>query len=351
MLMTMKVFVSLLLLLLCHSFAIGQFSAEVDSLGELAVTVLEPSHTLWVHPSLFQPPARDTSRFSQYTFAYLSHDFVFHPLNLFPSVGWNTDYSIIDSSRNQVTYSFWHYVAQWHLGPRDSYRYLIDARYDRHGRLSSTRLIPDFVTPSNGEASYWAGIRKKVSYHFGDHGLINSSNGISFDRNDAGQLRFFRCGHTQLSNAAIFDLLDQGMTDGVRNDLRYELDHFMGTKYEGPLLKAYIHLSREGAANKVSLDYDSLGRVRAIVDFPEDEKQAHAKIEIAYVGDSPKVLRIIKRDFATNWDYSITQQQIWEYQYAGDRVSELTIIKWDSHRWDNAFYDNMENGVREVIGF
>lgn len=330
----------------------GQLCVDITDEGKVDISINEPNHYLLVHPSKFKAPLQDTTQFSKHTFHYVSNDYKNYDFKVFPPSNWGYDYKIVDSNSRMVTYSVRLYRENWHLGPVSSTEYRIDAKYDKDDRIKSTLFYP--LTKEFDEDSIeikWS--RKPVKYKFDAFGLSKTTGGIIYERDKNGNLLYFMLGkHSQiekLSNAEIYDSLNREMSNDKSNLLNYYIDKFMGITYEDSLIKEYIHISMLDRVNKVTVEYDNKNRAIRIVDYSEDEKHASCIIAIEYVDNTSQVARVIKTEYATNWENKITGKRIWRYNYDSREIKSIIIDSWDSYQWDNDYFLDKSKAVSKEI--
>ncbi|MEX1192297.1 MAG: hypothetical protein WEA99_10005 [Brumimicrobium sp.] len=347
----MKNISHILFFLLITVSAYGQLCVDVSNEGKVDITIDEPNHYLLKHPSKFEAPLRDTTRFNKYTFHYVSNDYN-RGFKVFPPLNWGNDYKIVDSNKRKITYAVRLNRVKRHLGPLSSKEYRIDAKYSKDGRLKSTLLYPlaSGVDEDSIEIK-WS--RKLIKYKFDAFGLKKTTGGIKYERDKDGNLKYFLMSYLEkekLSNAEIYDSLNREIINGSGNLLKYHIYKFMGVIYKDSLITEYIHLSMANIANKVTIEYDNENRAVRIVDFPEDEKHASCIVEIKYIGNTNKVDRVIKTEYATNWEYKIIDKRIWRYNYDNGEVKSIIIDTWDSYQWDNDYFlDESKSVSKEIL--
>lgn len=346
----MKSISHILFFILSTISAYGQLCVDVLKDGRVDISINEPNHHLLVHPSKYEAPVRDTTQFNKYTFHYRSNDYSYD-FKVFPPLNWGYDYTIVDSSDRKVTYAVQWYREEWHLGPVSSKEYRIDAKYRKDGRARSTLLYP--LTKEFDEDSIeikWS--RRPIKYKFDAFGL-SKTTGIKYERDKNGNLLYFIMGkHSEiekLSNAEIYDSLNQEMSNGNSNLLNYYLHKFMGVTYEDSLITEYIHVSMSYPVSQVTVEYDDKNRALRIVDYSEDEKQASCIIAIEYVDNTSQVARVIKTEYATNWENKITGKRIWRYNYDSREIKSIIIDSWDSYQWDNDYFLDKSKAVSKEI--
>ncbi len=340
----MKKLIQISIAMLFSTSMLGQLNIEVTKNGNVEVQYLEPTHYFFKHPSTLHLSFPDTTLFNRTTFKYTSIGYVNDNYMPFPASQWGNNYKIIDvngrNARATVEYSF----SKRHLGPLFTHTYPIDLKYDKQNRISSAKIALRAIgVPDSLSRFQKTKVRNKQlwKYKYNAQGIKETKDRVSYVRDREGRLLYYKHGFSKLSNPTIYDSLKNQLRNEPTMHLGTDdLLKFVGLKYKNKMLTEFIAFIDQYDVKKIELEYDLQNRLIQIKEFKKGHEYYSTIIKLEYNKESGKIVRVLKTNFASNWNYKITGKYIWEYNYKLEKINSITKLGWDSFKWDNDYYEN-----------
>jgi hypothetical protein len=327
----------------------AQLSLSVSSEGVVEVRQVEPDFYLLHHPQEWRKyyPQNSPTEKNFYFEPDLS---IYQATKPFPFTQIIRDFEQVDTNKSSENHifvegSFWD--GQWHRNDRCFVR--ASLKYKKQ-QLRSLRIYPSPSVESSVQCFDSLDVKWKYRYKNGrlKEVKIDGKSFTRIKRRENGDIESYVSSLTKTNPEKLKLVIEAELNTERANQIYdYNLNKLLYYSFEADKITSCLAYQPNWPPGRLSLVYNEFDQVISFSEYWDGDARTRIEITFNYHPQGGQLKAIEHLVFGDSGANDIESKEVFEYSYRASKMIKIIHKEWDSHRWDNVFYEGPPTKISE----